>query len=733
MRAFLVCFCLTSVALAAIFGRVRGVVHDPQHRPIPGASIQLAAVHTQWRTTATADAQGEFNIARVPMGEYLLTVKQPGFAPAVEAITVVAGEAPVLHVEMAVAAASQTTTVTAQAPVANVESSTPTTMVGRTSIARTPGADRSNSLAMITDFVPGAYLVHDQLHVRGGHQVSWLVDGVPVPNTNIASNVGPQIDPKDIDTLEVQRGSYDAAYGDRTYGVFNIAPRSGFERDNEADLVLSAGSFHQTNDALNFGGHSDRFAYFGSVSGNRSNLGLETPSAEVIHDADNGIAGFQSLIFNADAKDQFRLVASQRRDFYQIPNTAAQQAAGIRDSEQESDAFALFSWVRTINANTLLTVSPFYHYNAANYDGGPGDYPISTTDHHASQYAGAQATLSTILGPHQLQFGFYGFRQRDNQLFGLVFHDHSQPDISQSEPVDGQLEAEFVQDKYQPVEWLTLMGGLRQSHFGGNQTENATSPRAGIAVRLPWGGVVVRGNYSRYYQAPPLVTASGPLLQFVTSQNLGLIPLQGERDEEWQTGLTIPIRGWGLDADYFHNRARNFFDHDVVGNSNIFFPLTIERARIRGFEATLRSPRLWHRGQVHVAWSNQIAEGGGAVTGGLTDFSPPAGGWFLLDHDQRTTLNAGFDFNLPHATYASANFYFGSGFANGDAPPTHLPAHGSLDLSLGHDFGERFTLSGTVLNLTNTHLLIDNSVTFGGTHYNDPREFLVELRYRFKY
>ena len=91
MRAFLVCFCLTSVALAAIFGRVRGVVHDPQHRPIPGASIQLAAVHTQWRTTVTADAQGEFNIARVPMGEYLLTVKQPGFAPAVEAITVVAG------------------------------------------------------------------------------------------------------------------------------------------------------------------------------------------------------------------------------------------------------------------------------------------------------------------------------------------------------------------------------------------------------------------------------------------------------------------------------------------------------------------------------------------------------------------------------------------------------------------------------------------------------------------
>ncbi len=38
--------------------------------------------------------------------------------------------------------------------------------------------------------------------MRGGHQVDWLIDGVPVPNTNIASNLGPVIDPKDIDYLE---------------------------------------------------------------------------------------------------------------------------------------------------------------------------------------------------------------------------------------------------------------------------------------------------------------------------------------------------------------------------------------------------------------------------------------------------------------------------------------------------------------------------------------------------
>jgi hypothetical protein len=74
--------------------------------------------------------------------------------------------------------------------------------------------------------------------------------------------LGPQIDPKDIDYLEVQRGSYDAEYGDRTYGIFNIVPRTGFESDNEAELVVSFGNWYQTNDQINFGGHTKRFAYY---------------------------------------------------------------------------------------------------------------------------------------------------------------------------------------------------------------------------------------------------------------------------------------------------------------------------------------------------------------------------------------------------------------------------------------------------------------------------------------
>src|SRR5580700_862801 len=291
---------------ATIFGKIQGIVHDPQHRPVAGAAAKLQAITSDWSQTAQADDNGEFLFTSVPVGDYKITVTQPKFDTAEQTVTVASNSSPILHFQLAIASVNQTAVVVSQADVANVDSVTPTTLINRADIAQTPGADRTNSLAMITDYVPAAYVAHDMLHMRGGHQVDWLIDGVPVPNTNIASNLGPVIDPKDIDYLEIQRGSYDADYGDRTYGIFNIVPRSGFERDNQAELVTSFGNWFQTNDQINFGGHTQRFAYYLSLNGNRSDYGLQTPIGQVVHDAENGYGGFASLIFNPDSKNQFR-------------------------------------------------------------------------------------------------------------------------------------------------------------------------------------------------------------------------------------------------------------------------------------------------------------------------------------------------------------------------------------------------------------------------------------------
>src|SRR6202162_4874035 len=414
---------VVSVSHATIFGSVRGVVHDPQHRPIPDVQITLKAKDSAFTLTAQTDVNGDFHFDAVPVAEYVISASKADFASSEQAMTVLSGTAPVLHFELQLASQIQSVTVSAEAAPGQTESVTPTTLVDREQIQQTPGAFRTNSLALITDYVPGSYFTHDQLHIRGGHQVSWLIDGVPIPNTNIASNLGPQIDPKDIDTVEAQRGSYAADYGDRTYGIFNVAPRTGFERNNEAELVLSAGNFYQTDDQLNFGGHTNRFAYYASINGNRSDLGLQTPTSAVIHDQANGYGGFTSLTYNLDSSDQLRLVAQLRQDYYQVPfdpnnpNTAGQF---LSDSNKEKDGFLLFSWVRTFSPELVLTVAPFYHYNSASYESSPFDLPSSATETVSSNYEGGQASLSWIKQRNSLRTGIYGFAQQSSQLFGLI-------------------------------------------------------------------------------------------------------------------------------------------------------------------------------------------------------------------------------------------------------------------------------------------------------------------------
>src|ERR1700690_2520473 len=545
---------LAATATATIFGSIRGIIHDPQHRPLPGAMVMLKAKSSEWSKTANTDANGNFEFNAVPLGDYSISVANPGFAQAVQNVVVNSGSEPVVHFLLKLAGKNETVTVSGVAEIAPTDSATPVTLVNRLDIARTPGASRSNSLAMITNYVPGSYVTHDQLHIRGGHQTTWLVDGIPVPNTNIASNIGPQFDPKDIDYLEANRGSYSADFGDRTYGVFNVVPRTGFERNNQAEVVLSAGNFYQTNDSFSFGSHSERFAYYASVNGNRSDLGLQPPIPQVVHDAANGYGGFGSLMFNVNPSNQLRFVTALRKDYYQVPydpnfndlESSQFDSAGTRDGNHESDVLINSSWVHTFNSKLLLTVSPLFHRNSADYESNPNDYPTATTDRHTSTYAGGQVSFGANFNKNDLQVGFYGFRQNDSQQLGILSNcatngdpqfsfpncDPSQlaPPFVDSEPVSGGLAAFFLDDKFKPFSWLMLSAGFRPTHFsGGGISENSISPRFGATVTIPQLRWTLRGFYGHYYQAPPLLTASGPLKQYCGEIGCSFIPLNGER------------------------------------------------------------------------------------------------------------------------------------------------------------------------------------------------------------
>src|SRR6201996_492415 len=265
-------------ARATVFAAVHGIVHDPQHRPIAGAQVTLHAAGSAFFLHATTDAQGEFEITQAPIGVYRLEVSAPSFATTAQSLTLASGTNSLLHIQLDLASTTQTIEVTGATPSdLATDTVTPTTLITRADIDQTPGADRTDGMQMITDYVPGSYMTHDMLHMRGGHQTSWLIDGVNIPNTKIASNVGPQIDPKDIDSLETQRGSYASDVGDRTYGVFNVLPRNGFDYSRQGELFFYAGDLNTGELQYSLGDHSTRTAWYLSTTGSRSNYGLAPP------------------------------------------------------------------------------------------------------------------------------------------------------------------------------------------------------------------------------------------------------------------------------------------------------------------------------------------------------------------------------------------------------------------------------------------------------------------------
>ena len=116
-----------------------------------------------------------------------------------------------------------------------------------------------------------------------------------------------------------------------------------------------------------------------------------------------------------------------------------------------------------------------------------------------------------------------------------------------------------------------------------------------------------------------------------------------------------------FDVSNFRTGAKNLFDHDILGNSNIFFPLTIAACPHSWLGSYCEPPRIAGRAQFHAAYSHQYAEGAGGVTGGLTDFEPPDEGYFFLDHDQRHTLSTGVNLVFALAAVGRLQCDYGSG------------------------------------------------------------------------
>src|SRR5262245_16948109 len=240
--AILTLFTVGAAAQAQQVGRITGRVMAAEGQYLPG--IQIIVVGST--RGAVSDTAGRFTIADVPAGQQTVRATRLGYAPATQAVTVVAGQTLTVDLKMTPAAIQLEGVVTVgyglqsrrevTGAVATIRADVLQQVVGGNPLdaikGRVPGVDIT-----ATSFDPGAT---QNIRIRGtrsitaGNNPLYVVDGVPIMGDLR------DIDQNSIETIEVLKDASSAAvYGSRgANGVVMITTKRGV-LDGITDFSLS--------------------------------------------------------------------------------------------------------------------------------------------------------------------------------------------------------------------------------------------------------------------------------------------------------------------------------------------------------------------------------------------------------------------------------------------------------------------------------------------------------------
>ncbi len=705
---------------------VVGSVLDPNGAAVPGASVTLrpeSGEATGARETIT-DAQGRFTIDALEPGRYLLTASLPGFAAVEARVDLHPGTRATESLRLQVQRVAESVEVRG---VPGDAAATPSrTLIDRLDLQHIPGALRAGSLAAVIDTVPSATVAHDQLHVRGSHEVGYEVDGVPVPTSALGSRLALLFDPKDVKAIEFDRGTFSAEYGGQSSGVFNIVTRSGFDQPRSGEGTLIAAQQGTVEGAASYGDHTDRLAWFGQGSANRTGLGLTPPAVVALHDTAWGGGASGKVWTQAGNAGLVTLTGSGRADSFQIPVTPDEPDD---NTQAERNAFLTVRWQQAGSGRSTWSLTPYYHFSRIALNPSAAGSVTASSDDRRLHAVGLNTDWSLTRGRHDVLAGA-------SAEAGLLRDNYFLPALgNQPVPIGdrvrhaGTSQAVYVEDRYRPSEAVTTSVGLRWDRAQAWESEQALEPRGGAWVRLPGLPFTAHVAAGRFFQAPPLQSLGVGGAQFAALGDQAFLFVRAERDTRWETGVSADGRWGRIDVTYYQTRATNYLDHEQLGASSLFLPVNLAEARLRGLEVTAASP-AGRRIRARVVYAHAYAEARRPITGGLGDIEALGGGWFYLDHDERDSATAALDVVPTRRSWVHASLHYGSGFLLGDGP-AHLPSHVSADLAGGFTLRARWFAEFEADNLTDRRYPINLSSEFNGTHIAPPRSLGTRLRVTF--
>ena len=766
---------------AAIHGQVLAVEDGSM---LPGAGVTLGGNPLPEPLQTTTGADGHFGFQRLVPGDYELTVGHPNFQSTRYPLTLKPREVQNLTLELRLRTVAESIDVTAEAnPIATTYSPS-STLISPANLNSLPLPERTNLTDVIVASAPGMIRGHDDfVHVRGSEiALNPFINGVSFwENAHSLFSAGLGADY--IASMNVMTGGFSAEYGNRFGGVLDVVTKSGFTMDNHGSITLGLGTALRHNVGIEYGGHSERAAYYLNIGGFESARFLSPPDPRSIHNTGRGARSFAQFDFAVNTNNFLKLVLMGDGTNFELPKTAQDEELrpDFNNFQRNRSQSLILGWDHIYSADMLQHTAFYQRWSRSLQIPNNDPLGAKTDSERTLSTFGLKSDITRFFGSHTLKGGvdLVLLRPKEDLSYlsqpwidftHLVGANHVHfrgpnrgPVVFQQELTGGQISV-YLQDKIQITPAFTADVGLRFDRYSLAVSDYHFSPRLNLAYQFP-SGTVLHGSYNHFFVPPPIENVlfnSAGLTASVSEIGVPLPPLRPFKENQFELGVTQPVgrlMKLGLTGYY---RISNDPAHTVLlPDSRFYAYANFDKGKAYGMEAKVELPVIPGIGLSsylnyalsRVYFWNPITAGFTTEAAHLMEVSR-----FNAPMDQTHTFTSGFTYrHRPSRLWTAMTFEYGSGTPSGHGGEAHehgaeeeahddgmaeeggaarVPAHFTQNLTIGWDAipdGEQphLTLQFNIENLSNNQYVVAQESEFTPGQYFIPRLFSGSIKFTF--
>ncbi len=708
---------------------VTGTVLDPSGAVVPNAVVTVHNPVSQYERSATTDDKGAFSIPNVPFNPYHLSITASGFAAYSQDIDVRSLVPLNLKLTLKVSASAEVVTVESEGGDLIENDPTFHTDVDKAIVDRLPLESQSSSLSSaVTLATPGvAADSNGFFHGMGDHaENSFSLDGQPITDQQ-SKTFSNQVPLDAVQSIEVISGAPPAEYGEKASLIINLTTRSGQGvKQPSGSVTASYGSFGTANVGVNLAYGGDKWGNFISASGLNSSRFLDPPEFTVMHAKGNEENLFDRFDYQISTGDSVHLNLGYSRSWFQNPNSFDGQDAtawkglvvdnngldpngnpvGPTDQHAQIKTFNIApSWIRLLNASTVLTVGGFVRRDR--YDYYPSGNPFADLQPDLQSQTvgqdrlltngGIRSYISYVKGIHNVKAGAV-YQQTlldEHDTLGIVdptFNDPASPgynpvlapfDLTRGGHLfnfnghtDVKLLSMYLQDSITKGNWAINVG-LRGDFYNGLSTHKEAQPRLGVAYNIKRSNTVLRMSYARIMETPfneNLVLSStgcaNPVLNPLLGCNgAGVTPFLPGWRNEFHAGFQQAFGRYVVfSGEYIWKYTHNGYDFSILGSTPITFPIEWHNSKIPGYAGRISVPNF-HGFSALVVFSSVASRFFDPQIGGAGATPSAAGGVFRIDHDEKFNQTTHLQYQpWQRGPWVAMNWRYDGGLVAGPVP-----------------------------------------------------------------